>query len=171
MSLIGGSNTAKRALDLANELFLALEDRGHPVSFQPPDAKYDRGALHQWDEGKSRGEYYGDRWRGPAVDTIALVNGVAIGLTLFEISAEFGATWDTVLNARVKAGPPRHPKPGEAYDHRIHSTGWFPSGRLGLRAYAARKHIKWERYWRETKSGELAGMLPASPRTSSAPCR
>jgi hypothetical protein len=30
---------------------------------------------------------------------------------------------------------------------------------LGLRAYAARDHIKWDRYWRETKPGEFATLL------------
>ncbi len=151
-------DTVKRVLDLANEVFLALEDCGHTVSFQPPDARYDREPLHLWDEGTSRNYY--DHWGGPGPDTIALVKGVAIGLTLFEISAEFGSRWDTVLNTSVKGGPPRHPKPGEPYDHRIHSTGWFPSGRLGLRAYAARAHIKWDRYWRESKPGDLAATVP-----------
>jgi hypothetical protein len=49
--------TIQRTLDFANKLFLSVEDRGHRVLFQPPDARYDRAALHIWDEGKSRNYY------------------------------------------------------------------------------------------------------------------
>src|SRR5260370_13889037 len=108
----------KRALDLGSDLFHTLEDRGHRVLFQPPNARYDRALLHLWDEGKSRNNHFSG-WAGPAPDTVALVNEVAIALTLFEISAEFGTRWDQGLNERLRSGPPPNPKPGEPFDCRI----------------------------------------------------
>jgi hypothetical protein len=149
-------DTLRRALDLANDLFLTLEQGGHHVLFQPPDAKHDRAPLLLREDGTNP-EYW-VRGAGPARDTVVLINGVAIGLTLFEISAEFEARWDDVLKTYVKHGPPRHRKPGESVDWSFHNS-FFPSGRLGVRAYAARAHIKWDKYWREKKSGELTAML------------
>ena len=145
--------TLKRALDFASELFLTIEDHGHHVLFQPPSYRQDRSRLKICDEEKTH-EYF-EHWNGPAPDTVAIINGVAFGLTIFEVIDEYEARWDPILKTRVRGGPPKVPKPGEPFDWRYHHSSLFPTGRLGLRAYAARPHIKWDFYWREKAPGEF----------------
>ena len=80
----------KRALDVASELYLALEQRGHRVSMAPTDAHYSRMGLSHRDEGKKQSEddyrYGHGAWRGPARPTLLFIDTVAIGLTVFELS-------------------------------------------------------------------------------------
>lgn len=162
-----------RAVEVANAFFLALEDRGHRVVLAPRDTSYRRPALvhRELSAKQKRGS---DAWdgeaRGPSVPTLLFVDGVAIGLTLFESSEE--------VEVRYVGGSLGHVRVGSAEDVKRRRfdqdwTGhkWLVSGRLALRAYAPYPGVRWERVWREPSPsafplglqaavGELEGAAP-----------
>jgi len=156
----------KRALDVASDLFIALEQRGHRVTLAPADADYSRMSLNHRDnkEKLSDSDYqYGTgAWRGPARPTLVFVDTVAIGLSLFELSEHvevryIGGDAESKY-ARVGSLEERL-APRRAHDWTTRQ--WLVSGRLGLHAYAPYGAIRWERYWREKVAGELPSMFGA----------
>jgi hypothetical protein len=151
-----------RALVVANKLFLALEDRGWRVTFAPSDGKYSRrGFNHREGENEtSDHDYRYSGGRGPARPTIVFVGSVAIGLSLFEASENVEMRYVGGEREYVRVGSPEDRLlPRSAHDWTTHR--WLPCGRLGLHAYAPEGSIRWERYWREKKAGDLPSMFDA----------
>ena len=153
---------AKRALDVASKLFLALEDRGHRVLLAPSNDHYERLGLHHRDDAEKQTDsdyrYAHGVWRGPAKPTLVLLGTVAIGLTVFELSEHVevrhigGDVGYARVGSREERAAPRRPG--------AHTTKeWRVSGRLGVHAYAPHGQIRWERYWRETKPGDLSAQF------------
>jgi len=73
-----------RALDLANDLFMALESHGYRVVFAPNDQPYRRPDVDERVTGK--GNRFNHRTWSPWCPTVVFVGTVAIGLTLYELS-------------------------------------------------------------------------------------
>lgn len=151
----------ERALDCANRLFLYLEARGHGVTLGPVAARK-RDIAPELRQGQPRSDtdWYcymsTGRW-SPGRPTMVSVNGVAIGLKLFEVSEEVEARYDSRQGKYVRVDPRSLPElrrtEGAAYDWRV-SKCWLPSGRMGVHAYAL-EDVHWERHWYESKAGEL----------------
>jgi hypothetical protein len=59
VDIVVSKDTLKRALEMASDLFLALEDRGHRVAFAPGGARYTRTDLHHRDGEKRENEHCG----------------------------------------------------------------------------------------------------------------
>ena len=147
-------DTLSRALDAANTLFLALEDRGHHVIFAPRSEPYCRAAIDQREEA-GREQYLSGAWT-PARPTVVYVGTVAIALTFFELSEQVEVRWVDGEHVRVAQLPTpkrRGPAPVRAWTHKRD----MPSGRLCLRASSPYRRTSWERQWRESKAGELPG--------------
>lgn len=112
------------------------------------------------------GEYERGRWQ-PATPTIVLVGEVAIGITIYETIEEVDSVWRGGKPVRYTAPPPlRTPKRGRALvlPQEHISKHWFPTGRLGVHAYAA-DHVEWEQTWIEKTPGELTSMFDAIAKT------
>ena len=142
-----------RALDLANEIFLAFEDRGHHVTIPSKDAHYGRPEVDERLEGGR--ERYRGAW-GPKRPTVAFIGTVPIGLSLYELSEQ--AEVERREDKYVRVGP-RKPNPRENPYGWIHKED-MPTGRLCLRATSGYWHGTWERKWQESKPGELVGKSP-----------
>jgi hypothetical protein len=150
------------ALDAASALFLSLEKRGHRVILAPSDARYSRMRLSHRDGEKkvSDEDYrYGGRG-GPAKPTLVFIDTVAIGLTIFELSEHVEVRYVTGDSKYVRVGSPEERK-APRRPHDWTTQQWLVSGRLGLHAYAPYNAIRWERYWREKKPGELLSTFAA----------
>jgi hypothetical protein len=152
--------TLDRALKLASDLFLFLEDRGHRVLLAPPGRGYQRAALNVREGAKPQYDYdhyERGRWQ-PVAPTTVLVGEVAIGVTIYETMEEVDSVWRN--GKRVRYEPPKAlPTPRRrasivAQEHV--SKHWFPTGRFGLHAYAA-QGVAWEQTWIEKTAGELSG--------------
>lgn len=82
------------------------------------------------------------------------IDTVAIGLTVFELSEDVevryigGEEQYARIGSTAERTAPRRP-------HDWTTKQWLVSGRLGVHAYAPYGSIRWERYWREKKPGEL----------------
>ncbi len=160
-----------RALKVASNLFLDLEDRGQRVLLAPPRGEWRQRAceLRENGAGDDAYELRDSRWT-PGVPTIALVGEIAIGLTVFEIAEEVDVEYKDGDYVRVKVTPapakPKRPNPfAPAHNDRWRfSKRWLPSGRLGLHAYATRHNVEWSHYWREKSPGDLEKQFAAIAR-------
>lgn len=152
VDLFVSKSSLPRALDVANELFLTLEDRGYRVVFAPRDGPFGRPEVDErLNAGRQRN--YVDGW-APARPTVVFVGTVAFGLTLFELSEEVEVRHVDGKYVRVDQLPP--PKRGGRWrDRDWTSKKEMPSGRLCLRVTSPYPRAPWEKQWREAKPGEL----------------
>jgi hypothetical protein len=149
-------DAVQHALDTANELFLALQDRGHRVVLAPADRKYSRASLVCGEGEKAREHDYSDgSWRGPARPTLLFIGSVAFGLTLFEISEEVEVRYDQTLSAYVRVSPTTAKRALPREHGEWISRRRMPSGRLGLHAYSPERAVRWDKYWYEQPERKL----------------
>lgn len=157
------------ALKVASDLFLTLEARGHRVVFAPTETYVRRGYDHRDQEDKKKPrdlheyDYGGGIWRGPARPTLVFVNGVAIGLSVFELAEEVEVRYVGGDGDRyVRVGSPEERALavlGRPHDWTTRQS--LTSGRIAIHAYAPTRAFSWERYWREKKAGDLLKALEA----------
>lgn len=170
VDVLASKNGLQHALKVASEIFLALEARGHRVVFAPNEGDYVRlGYDHRdrEDTGKKRDlqeyQYGGGIWRGPARPTLAFINSVAIGLSIFELAEEVEVRYVGGDGDRyVRVGSPEERALGPLQrPHDWTTRQSLTTGRVALHAYAPTRAFEWERYWREKKAGDLPKMSEA----------
>jgi hypothetical protein len=136
-----------RALDVANQLFLAFEAAGHRVMFASAEAR--RPELDQRE--KPGPHPLWQTWR-PSRPTVVLVGQLPFALTLYEVSEVAPVRYVNGQYERAdKDEPGRRRRPTDRWV----TTGDVPSGRLALRACAVDWRAKWEMHWRESEPGQL----------------
>jgi hypothetical protein len=156
VDLYVSKDSLDRALELANRVFVALEEHGHPVSLARGGLYFGRPELDErLEPGPTR--WYPNEWR-PYRPTITFVGTVAIGLTIFELSEHVEADYSD--GVYVRAG-----RDLRSSSRRAWGTAWIskydmPSGLLCLRATSPYPVAKWEKSWRESNCGELKKMIP-----------
>lgn len=145
-----------RALDLASEFFLTLEDRGHSMGLLPL-SQFCRPDLH------TRPEHRLDDYRHPTWNpdraTSVSIGTVAIGLTIYEVSEEAEFRYVNGDYVRVSELPVRRRPYSDT--HNWISKRETGSGRLALRAYSPYPGTTWMQEWIETKSGDLGSKFRA----------
>jgi len=142
-----------RGLELANQIFLAIETEGHTVSFGPSNMSYRRAPLDERMEPNAN-RYDRNHW-APDRPTLAFVGEVAFGLTLFELSENVEARYSDGVYVRVPVRASR----------RVTDASWttthdMPSGRFCLRAYSPYHVATWQKEWREDDPGDLRHKIP-----------
>lgn len=147
--------TLDRALDLANTLFLTLEDRGHRVTFAPLDQHLQRPVVDERIQGGRERNNYGYGSWAPDRPTVVYVGTVAIGLTIFELSEEVDVRYVDGKYVPVAQHPV--PKRRATYES-IHKRD-MPSGRLCLRASSPYPRARWEKQWREATGSDLTSKV------------
>lgn len=157
VDVIASKQTCSRALDVANELFLLFEERGHEVAFERRGLVLRRYAVDEREKG-GRDNHYSDLW-SPARKTIVSIGTVLIGLTIFEMSENVEAKYQDGKYVRVSDLPVKKQRRYESYSWT--SMHDLPSGRLCIQAYSPYQRADWKRQWRETKAGDFPGKLSA----------
>lgn len=145
-----------RAIEVANQFFLALGAAGRAVGFSAaegaqvrPDLVPYKGEMGLW--------FSTDSWR-PYRPTVAWFGTMAIGLTVFEVSELAEATY--VNGKRVRVSELPIPKRRPAHAFLLGGTPYpFLTGRLAIRASSPYWDVTWERQWEESEPGELVGMI------------
>lgn len=158
IDLIVSQKTFEKAISLANQLYLQLEDAGHRVRIAQRDQRVHRAEVEERENTKTH-RHFSELWQ-PDRPTIVYIEDVIIGLTIFEISevAEVG-----YLNGKYV------PIATYLKDPLIKHTSTFswttsqqiPSGRLCIQAYSTYPGTKWRKQWRDSKPGELSKILKA----------
>ena len=152
-----------RALDLANDIYNALEKRGHRVMFAAPDRKMHRPDIEERESlGKDRkyGRYSMGRIWSPHRPTICHIGAVPIGLALTEMTER--ATLRRIGDRYVREDS-NEVRSARAWQR---ASSWtteqdLPCGRFRLVAYSPLHGVAWMHSWQETTKATLGGMIPA----------
>jgi hypothetical protein len=144
-----------RALNLASELFLTLEDRGHEVDLSSGHG-YRRADLYVR-KGQAAYDHYNHRQPlAPDRPTIVLLGTVAIGLTIYEIGEEVEFRYLKGEYVRVSQLPISK-RPYESYTWTTKRE--TVAGLLAVRAYSPYPGTTWAQEWTESKPGDLESRL------------
>jgi hypothetical protein len=148
------------AADALDSILIELEMRGHRVQLSS-DVYQHRPPVDVAQSPIRNDAYYNRRaneW-APGRPTIAYLQDVQIGLTLFELT-EHVRVRRTGADRYVRISdlsPMRRyapQAPGEEDDKRD-----MPTGRLVLRAYSPRRNTEWRQEWTESQKGEFLTMV------------
>lgn len=144
------------ALAFANTLFLALQDRGHRVTFAPLDQHLRRPKLDARMQRVRGGDWAS--WE-PDRPTVVYIGTVAIGLTIFELSQEMEVKYvdDKPVPLSRLSAEQRRPRPGH---YNGTSMRYMPTGKLCLRATSPYRVAEWEKHWREEPRFKLLPIVP-----------
>lgn len=149
-----------KALNLANNLFNALESIGHRVVLAPSDARLRRENFDEREVAPKPREYWqhSGLW-SPYRPTVVYVGTVAIGLSILEMSEN--VTLRYVAGKYVRESEYAPPRRRHYADYSWTTTRDLPSGRMCIVAYSPYGRVSWSRQWRETKSTSLSSQIRA----------
>jgi hypothetical protein len=147
-----------KALELANDLFNALESVGHRVVLASSDAQL---ATHRIDErelASSPREYWqhSGLW-SPYRPTVVYLGTVAIGLSIIEMSENVTVRY--VNGKYIRESDYVAPSSRYGADHSWTTTRELPSGRLRIVVYSPYGSVSWSKQWQETKAKSLGGQI------------
>jgi len=146
-----------RALDFANQLFLALEARQYRVMIAPTHETFRRAEVDERENPKE-GERAHDLW-SPLRCTVVYVGTVAFGLTVIEMTERAEARYQKGGYVRLSEYPQKR-RPGYQFDDAWTISKNFPTSRLCLQVYSPYPRTEWLQQWRETPARPLAGQIP-----------
>lgn len=152
VDLVTSQQHLDAALDALNKLFLTFESKGHRVTLAPSGSHTRR---HEVDEREvPRKTHFRDAVWSPERPTVVYIGDIAIGLTLFETSAETEVVY---VNGDYK---PVHELSAEQlrrYREPMHwrSTQDCLTGRFCLQAYCPSWGVPWLKQWRLSSAGAL----------------
>ena len=142
------SDSVSRAMALASNFFLALEDLGYRVTLAPNHTGMNRPEV---DVGQGRQQYLPVRWR-PGVPTVVFIGTVAIGLSIYEPTEYVDV--QRVEGRYVRVRPPSESQLRGPERWTFHKED-MPAGRFILRAYSPYPRTDWKMEWAEAKRGDL----------------
>jgi hypothetical protein len=152
--LIVTKTALDKALAFADQLFLSLERARHRVVIAPRDDRFPRKEIDVREKPGCTPDY-NNLW-SPWRCTVAWVETVAIGLTIFETSEEVEVRY--VKGEYVREADYVPPKRGRyTVDHTW--TTKLGTGRLCLQAYSPYPRVCWLREWRETTGRDLSSRI------------
>jgi hypothetical protein len=148
-----------KGLDLANDLFNALESIGCGVVIAPPDENLSRARLDEREAPKSiRDPYRHYGLWSPQRPTVVYVGSIAIGLAVLEMSEQVLLRYvgdKYIREADYIRGPSGH----LAHDYTWTTTRELPSGRFRIIAYSPYFRVEWALDWQETRKGSLRSSI------------
>jgi L-lactate utilization protein LutC len=149
-----------KALDLANDLFNALESVGHRVMLSPSDAQLRRKQVEERESPTKARDYWqhGGLW-SPGRPTVVYVGTVAIGLSVIEMSEN--VTMRYVRGGYIRDSDYVPPRNRYQAEHTWTTQQDVPSGRMRIRAFSPYGAVDWSTHWQETKAAGLRSQIRA----------
>lgn len=148
-----------KALDFANDLFNTFESAGHRVVIAPSDEKLRRAAIDEREvQNKPRNNYFHTGSWSPYRPTVVYIDGIAIGLSVIEMSEEILLRYVRGKYIRDADYAPTKSSRHDA-DHTWTTSRNIPSGRLRLVAYSPYGRVHWSNDWNETKTASLSSLV------------
>lgn len=157
VDVVSSERQLEGALAAANELFRALEAKGHRATFAPPGARMQR-AEFEVRETKNKNHYYPAIWAPDRV-TVVYIGQVPIGLTLFETLEEVEVMYVNGTYIPVSELTPTQLRRCQGAMYWKHHQQ-RPSGRFCLQAYCPNSMVAWSKQWRAQTARELAAVVP-----------
>lgn len=149
----------EKALGFANALYNALEARGHRVTLPENEAGLRPQRPGEREVAAEKRAYYehSPLW-SPQRPTVVYIDGVAIGLTIVEMTERTALRY--VGGKYIRETDYVPPRRGiESYTFTTSKD--IPSGRLRLAAYAPQGRVCWSNQWQETRTRSLDATIPA----------
>ncbi|MET3123200.1 hypothetical protein AAKU67_002811 [Oxalobacteraceae bacterium GrIS 2.11] len=144
------------ALTSANFLFQSLEARGHRVLLALHNTRARRAPVDER-EVPVKDQHHQPVW-SPYRPTLTYVDGVPIGLTLFEMTELVEVKYVNGNYIPLSSLSPEQLRRYKGYQY-WNTTRNLPSGRLCLQAYSPHWQVSWLKQWRETKPGQFSSMV------------
>jgi hypothetical protein len=143
-------------LDATQVLFDACVRRGHHVGIAAGGSQMPRTDVDLLEKPSSR-HYHRAVW-SPERPTLVHVGGVAIGLTVFEMTEEVEVVY---VNGKYLPVRDLSELQLRRYTgmHHWRSKEEQASGRICLQAYCPSWRVKWSKRWPEVKSGSFQSMV------------
>lgn len=156
-----------QALDLANDIYRALDSKGYRVLFAPPDRQMHRPHIEERESpGKDRkyGQYSMGRVWTPHRPTITYLGNIPVGLALTEMTERVTLRR---LGNRYLREDSKEVRSAKAWQL---VNSWtteqdLPCGRFRLVAYSPLHGAAWTHSWQETAKASLGGMIPDISKT------
>jgi hypothetical protein len=145
------------ALAAANDIFLALEAKGHRVTYAPPEAQM-RRAQFEVRERPNKNHYYRAQWSPDRV-TVVYIGQVPIGLTLFETLEDVEVMYVNGEYLPVSELSPIQLRRFQGPMYWKHHQDRV-SGRFCLQAYCPHSMVTWSQQWRVQGAKELSAIAP-----------
>jgi hypothetical protein len=158
--LISSETALLRALSIANDLYLALDERGYRVHIAQAAEGFHRIHVKEQEvERKDRkyGRYHSGSIWAPDRPTVFYIETVPIGLALTEMTERVTMRYLNGDYHREDSGLIRSAKPWQL-THSWTTEQDMPCGRFRVIAYSPKKGVDWSISWQETEQ-EALGML------------
>lgn len=148
------------ALDLADEIYRALDQAGHRILLAPPHTSMHRPDIEERESpGKDRHyDRYGSGviW-SPHRPTLVYIKDMPIGLALTEMTERVTLRY---LNGKYVREDSKAAKSIKPWQHSWTTQQDLPCGRFRLIAYAPFHGVAWLQSWQETPQASLRPMIP-----------
>jgi hypothetical protein len=156
IDLLVSQTSLPRALDVANEFFLQLEDRGHRLAIGVNNDELHRESFDEREK-ITRNNRYTNFW-SPWQPTLVFIGTVAIGINIFETSEEVELRYVNGEYLRESEIASLNIRPARLL-HSWTTTRNLPSGRFAIQAYSPYSGTSWKQIWREAKAGDYPSKL------------
>lgn len=141
-----------KSLDMANQLFFALEDYDQRVTISPSGVRFHR---HEIDEAYLSSNLCYQQYWSPDRCTVVYIGSVAIGLTFIELSKTIEARY--VNGEYLPISDPKAIKHSR-YGHSWTSNQTVNSGKFCLQAYSPYPGTKWVTQWKIPSNKNLKAL-------------
>eukprot|EP01037_Dinobryon_pediforme_P015589 gene15589-15736_t len=146
-----------KALDLANDLFNALESVGHRVRMADAQSNLHGTEVDEREKpGKPRDRWHYNAVWSPMRPTVVYVGEVAIGLAVIEMSERVTMRYS---NGKYVRESEFKPNPRQQYGYMSTTESEIPSGRMRIIAFSPYYGASWKAKWDETTTASLRGQL------------
>ncbi|RWA62929.1 hypothetical protein [Mesorhizobium sp.] len=160
--LISSEPVLVRALSIASDLYLALDEKGYRVQIAPAADGLDRIRINEQEvERKDRkyGQYHSGSIWAPDRPTVLYVDTVPIGLAIAEMTERVPMRYFNGEYHREDSRLIRSAKPWQL-THSWTNEQDMPCGRLRVIAYSPKKGVDWSVSWQETEQEALGALIP-----------
>lgn len=154
--IITSKKTARRIIEVANELYLDLETHGHQVKFSPQGRCLWRRTVDERE--KVRGGNHNSCLWSPSRPTLVFIGSVAIGLSVYEMTEYVDVRHIDGEYIKITDLTPQQLKK-VARSYSWTSTQDMPSGRICIQASSPYPGTQWSRQWQEAKVGDFPDKL------------
>lgn len=160
--LISSETALLRALSIANDLYLALDEQGYRVQIaQAVDGLHRIPVKEQEVERKDRkyGRYHSGSIWAPDRPTVSYIETVPIGIALTEMTERVTMRYLNGHYHREDSRLIRSAKPWQL-THSWTAEQDMPCGRFRVIAYSPKNGVDWSVSWQETEQDGLGALIP-----------
>lgn len=160
--VISSGATLTRALSLANDLYVALVERGCRVEIARAESGLQRihvGEQEVERKDREHGQYSSSRIWTPDRPTICYIGTVPIALAITEMTQRVTMRYLNGEYHREDSKLVRSTKPWQL-THSWTTQQDLPCGRFRLVAYSPKQGVDWSLNWQETEQESLGSLIP-----------